>query len=77
MLINPYKLKPMHLEELIRQLTELLEKHGNREVVVKVNIEVNDDFDTTDWSPLGYPREANFDVDDGKVKIHLQNYFEV
>lgn len=40
--------KPMLLEGLISQLTELLKRHGNREVEVEINIEVNDDFDSYD-----------------------------
>lgn len=69
--------KPMLLEGLISQLTELLKRHGNREVEVEINIEVNDDFDSYDWHTLGFPKNAYFGAKDGKVKITLQNDFEV
>lgn len=69
------ELKGIHIDEFISRLSEMQKLHGNREVVIEIEVELV--ADEEDYTAIGYPRELRFDEKDGKVKVVLKNCFEV
>lgn len=63
----------MKIDDLIKQLSEIREKHGNLDVLISVEIEVNGESVYT----FGIPREVRFNEKDKTAEIELKNYFEV
>ena len=63
----------MKIDDLIKQLSEIREKHGNLDVLISVEIEVNGESVYT----FGIQREVRFNEKDKTAEIKLKNYFEV
>lgn len=61
------------IDDLIVQLSDIREKHGNLNVVIPVEIEINGESVYT----FGMPRKARFNENDETAEIELKNYFEV